>query len=82
MASDINIEQMKEFLEFRLDKVEAKVDTLGVSLEKSVVHSVKVDEQHAVALEKIAGRVNTVFKVSGAIVTAAGIAFTVVSYMQ
>ena len=82
MPSDINIEQMKEFLEFRLDKVEDKVDKLATSLEKSVVHSVKVDEQHSVALEKIAGRVNTVFKVAGAIVTVAGVVLAVITYIK
>ena len=79
---DINVEQMKEFIEFRLDKVESKVDALTDSLEKSVVHSIKIDETHSVALERIAGRVNTVFKVAGALAVIASLVFAALSYLH
>ena len=82
MGNEINVEQMKEFLEFRLDKVEGKVDVLVISLDKANEKSTASDELHSLALEKLAGKVNVVFKVAGSLVAVAGLVFAVLSYVK
>jgi hypothetical protein len=70
MNDSINIEQLKEFLEFRIKNVENKVDAIPIKMEKMHSQHLNNDEAQSLSIQGIGDKVNLIWKAIGVVLIA------------
>ena len=77
MGDNINIEQLKEFLEFRILSLEERIKALEESLSVLLKTMSNTDNTQNTSLAVMADRINLILKVSGVLgVASLGVALT------